>query len=225
MPPSLDEIVAGLRSAYGEPERQLPANAFEFILWEKMAYLAADDRRARAFLELKHHVGTGPLQVLEAPLEQLREICATGGMHADLRAMRLHESAQIVIDEFKGDLEAALQRPFKEAKKALMRFPYVGEPGAEKILLFTGRAPVLALESNGLRVLVRIGFGREMKSYSSTYRSVREGIEPELGNDCSRLQAAHLLLRRHGQQVCKVAAPMCGQCVLRERCAGRDTLG
>ena len=34
-----------------------------------------------------------------------------------------------------------------------------GEPGAEKVLLFSGSAPVLALDSNALRVLLRLGFG------------------------------------------------------------------
>jgi hypothetical protein len=35
-----------------------------------------------------------------------------------------------------------------------MLFPMIGEPGAEKILLFSGVLPVPALESNGVRVLV-----------------------------------------------------------------------
>jgi endonuclease-3 len=51
-----------------------------------------------------------------------------------------------------------------KAKKLLMRFPMIGEPGAEKILLFCGALAVLALESNGLRVLVRVGVAEERKT-------------------------------------------------------------
>ena len=37
-----------------------------------------------------------------------------------------------------------------------------------------------ALESNGLRVLVRLGFGEDRKSYAATYKSVREATLEEL---------------------------------------------
>jgi hypothetical protein len=49
------------------------------------------------------------------------------------------------------DLGAVLDRPQADAIRALKKFPAIGEPGAEKILLFAGKAPILALESNGLR--------------------------------------------------------------------------
>jgi hypothetical protein len=53
----------------------------------------------------------------------------------------------------------------------------VGEPGAEKILLFAGRQALLAPESNGLRVLVRLGLVREEKSYAKTYAASREAAK------------------------------------------------
>src|ERR1039458_5911517 len=65
-----------------------------------------------------------------------------------------------------------------------MQFPMIGEPGAEKILMFSGVLGVLALESNGLRALVRLGFGEDRKSYSATYKSVREVTLEELPADC-----------------------------------------
>ncbi len=83
------------------------------------------------------------------------------------------EAARLTIAEFDGDLSNLLRLPAKEALKQLMRFPMIGQPGAEKILLFSGLLPVLALESNGLRVLIRLGFGTEDKSYSTMYRSVQ----------------------------------------------------
>ena len=55
-----------------------------------------------------------------------------------------------------------------------MQFPMIGEPGAEKILLFCGLLNVLALESNGLRVLTRLGCGEERKELCRGYKSVRE---------------------------------------------------
>ena len=48
---------------------------------------------------------------------------------------------------FGGDLACILKLPPQKAKKLLMRFPMIGEPGAGKILLFSGVLAVLALES------------------------------------------------------------------------------
>jgi len=79
--------------------------------------------------------------------------------------------------------------------------------------------PVLALESNGLRVLARILLGQEHKNYSTTYRLVREAVKDDTGNDCTRLIAAHQLVRKHGQQLCKTNWPACEVCPVADLCA------
>jgi endonuclease-3 len=99
-----------------------------------------------------------------------------------------------------------------------MRIYGIGEPGAEKILLFTGSHAVMGLDSNGLRVLTRLGYGTAAKSYTTTYRSATAAALPELGSKIDSLVEANLLLRTHGQTVCKTSAPRCGACVIREDC-------
>jgi hypothetical protein len=65
------------------------------------------------------------------------------------------------ITVFSGPTGAA-----SEARRALQKFPGIGAPGADKILLFTKTHALPALDSNGLRVLVRLGLAKEAKSYS-----------------------------------------------------------
>ena len=91
-------------------------------------------------------------------------------------------------------------------------------PGAEKILLFSERYPVLALDSNGMRVLLRLGFGEESKSYSTSYRSVRLSVVPELPLDYELLQQGYQLLRRHGQTFCRSSVPDCVGCPIKATC-------
>jgi endonuclease-3 len=124
-----------------------------------------------------------------------------------------------VLNDFDGDLTSALKLPYHKAIKALKKFPSIGEPGAEKILLFSKSFPVLALESNGLRVLLRLGFGKEQKNYSATYRSVREAVADEAVDGYDFLISAHQLLRLHGKQLCKNNAPKCEACPLTKYCA------
>jgi endonuclease-3 len=189
------------------------------ICWEIVAYLSDDARRSAAFAALRERVGLSPHQILVAPIETLREITRLGGpIAADDRATRLQAAAQLVQDESGGDLSSVLRLPPPKAKKHLMRFPMIGEPGAEKILLFCGNLAVLALESNGLRVLVRYGIGEERQNYAATHKSVREAMLEQLPADLPLLTAAHLLLRRHGQDLCLRNGPACGKCPVRVAC-------
>ena len=121
------------------------------------------------------------------------------------------------MEDFGGDLEAVIREPLDKAKRALRSFPSIGEAGAEKILLFTGQQAFLAPDSNGLRVLVRLGFVREEKSYARTYAASREAAR-ELAAKPGPMQEAHLLLQLHGQTLCKRSAPRCGECPLRPNC-------
>ena len=92
-------------------------------------------------------------------------------------------------------------------------------PGAEKILLFSRRYPVFPLDSNVLRVLLRLGYGKQEKSYSASYRSVQAAVEAELPKGFDGRIEAYQLLRRHGQLLCRRSHPLCGECPARGACA------
>lgn len=216
-PRTLKQIVKHLAAYYGEPERPAPRSALEFILHENVAYLVNESRRAAAFAQLKRDVGTTAHAIAKASLATLRKIVAAPGRILEMKVQRLREIAALVIDEFDGDLDAAIAGPPADALRALKQFPSIGEPGAERIMLLTGRLPVLALDSNGLRVLTRIGYARPLKGYARTYRAVRNAIAPEVGTDVKFLQRAHLLLQTHGRERCRTT-PRCDGCPVRDLC-------
>jgi endonuclease-3 len=213
----LPEVIDCLQAHYGQPKQPKLTGPWEMILWENIAYLADDDRRQQAFQALKKVVGSKPEQILSAPDAALLEVTRHGIMPEQF-AEKLRTCAKIALEQFDGDLRPVLKLPLSQAKKALRKFPGIGEPGAEKILLFTQSHPLFALESNGLRVLIRLGFGEETKSYSTTYGLVQKAVADELNNDYVWLIQAHLLLRRHGQQLCKRSKPACGECPLAADC-------
>jgi endonuclease-3 len=213
----LPQVVERLQVHYGQPKPPKLAGPWELILWENVAYLADDDRRREAFQTLKKRVGTEPGQILSASDEALLEV-TRHGIVAEQFAKKLRKCAQIALKEFDGDLRPVLKLPIAKAKKSLQKFPGIGEPGAEKILLFCRAYPVLALDSNGLRVLLRLGFGEEKKGYSTTYRLVQKVVEEGLATDYPWLIQAHLLLRHHGQELCKRVRPECKKCPFAADC-------
>jgi endonuclease III len=213
-------VIGQLESEYGKPKA--PArDPWALILWENVAYLANDDRRQQAFDTLRKRIGIQPARILGASDDALLEVTSFGIM-ANKFAAKLRNCAEIVLREFDGDLSGVLKLPQSKARKALQKFPGIGGPGADKILLFAHAYASLPLDSNGCRVLCRLGFGRELKDYSKMYRLVQEAIEPELKRDFTWLIAAHQLLRRHGQEMCKSSRPLCGGCPLAEQCPSRE---
>jgi endonuclease-3 len=215
---SFQKIVDELKEFYGRPEPPKVIDPFGLILLENVAYLLSDERREQAFNALRKRVGLTPPEIVMAHEETLLEVASLGGMRPAARVEKLRRIAQIALQEFDGDLDNVLKRPLAQAKKSLKKFPGIGDPGAEKILLFSRTRPILALDSNGLRVLLRLGYGEERKSYSSTYRSAQEAVNDELKKDFDWLIAAHQLLRRHGKELCKTNEPMCPSCPVRSDC-------
>jgi endonuclease III len=214
---ALRRILGKLRTTYGRPKPPL-SDPFALILMENVAYLADDARRDEAMEMLRAATGLSPARILAAPPPVLLAVARKGILAAE-RVERLRNIASIALDLFDADLEEVVRRPPKEASKALRRFPSIGVPGAEKILLFSKRWPVLALESNGLRVLLRLGFGTEEKSYSASYRSAQKAAGAELPSSCDDLIEAHQLLRTHGQELCRRSAPLCERCPVTKDCA------
>jgi len=215
---SLRRILKALRNFYGKLPALPTARPFELIVRENVAYLADDARREAALRLLKERVGLSPERILAAPRAALHEIARHGIVPATT-VEKLREIARIALEDFGGDLEAVGALPLEDAKKALRRFPSIGEPGAEKVLLLGGFHRVLALDSNGLRVLLRLGFGEESKSYAKSYRSAQQAAAGQLPNDRGVLIEAYRLLRLHGQEICKRNHPRCEACPVAGECA------
>jgi endonuclease III len=214
---NLREAVRLLKQHYGPPAAMPTTDPFELILLENVAYLASPARRREAFELLKRTIGTDPLAILAAEPQALEQVTVRGILKSTFAA-KLRECALIAVDNFGGDLSRVVQEPLEIARRALLTFPGIGEPGAEKILLFSGQQALLAPDSNGLRVLVRLGFVHEEKSYAHTYAAARVAAK-DLPADTGMLQEAHLLLKQHGQTLCKRNNPQCKVCPLEPYCA------
>jgi endonuclease-3 len=133
--------------------------------------------------------------------------------------MRLKEIAARVNDEFGGDLRSALVGTLAAIRKRLKSFPGIADPGADRMLLFAGIAPSAAVPSNCAHVLVRIRSGTEGDNYGATYREAQRTIEAEVPAKFDARTRAYLLLKRHGQKLCKRTNPKCDHCPVSASCA------
>ena len=104
----------------------------------------------------------------------------------------------------KAILSRILKEPYAKAKKALKQFPSIGDPGAEKILLYCGAGEGLPLDWNGSRVLLRHRL-RPLPAEElwSTIPIDSGAVAGQLPRDAAGLACADLLLRQHGKAICR----------------------
>jgi endonuclease III len=216
---SIPEILRQLESHYGNQAPCWPTDPYHFLVWWHCGYPASDAACAKGWESLNREVGVEPRQLLAAGATRLARALKPGGMVPELRAMRLMEIAARIQDEYGGDLRAGLAGPLTKVRQALKRFPNIADPGADRILLFGGIAPVPAVPSNCPHVLVRIQRGQERENYGVTYREAQQAIEAEIDPNFDARTRAYLLLKRHGQNLCKRSNPKCEQCPVNSSCA------
>lgn len=216
----LAPILDTLESFYGEQVPGWPADPFGSLVWWHCGYPPSEERCNRGWQALTATTGITPAELATARSPTLVRALRAGGLVPELRAARLKDIAGTVQARFGGDLRAALVKvPEPEAARLLRGFPGIGAPGADRILLFGGLAPVAAVPSSCPYVPVRIEVGREEARYPATYARARQLLEAQLPATLAARSRAYLLLQRHGRQLCKAKSPKCGECPVSGTCA------
>lgn len=227
--PVLVTILDRLEERYGVQRLAGPDNPYEMIVFVNCGYPATDLSCTKGYEPLKAEVGTKPDRILKAPSAKIAKLTKDAGMFPELRAERLKLIARITSENFGGNLNWALERMMKDdktarekklrrVKSALKEFPVIGEPTADKILLFAAIAPVAAVPSAQTGVPQRILFGCEDKNYGKGYRAAQEAIAADLPETFEARRRAYLLFKRHGQEVCKRTKPKCEVCAISAAC-------
>ena len=226
----LTKILESLEDLYGKQKAAGPNTPYEMIVFLLCGYPASDASCAKGFDALRREVGVSPKELLAAPKARLAKCMRTGGIVPELRAQRLKEIAREVTDRFGGDLMVVLKQKLteeerqtgkgiREAKKVLQEFPTIGEPSAERILLFAKLVPAAAVPSAHLHVPIRLFVGEEGKNYAKDYRAAKGFLSAGLPETFEARQKAYLLLKKHGQEICKRSKPKCEVCPLTSQCA------
>ncbi len=212
MPPRLlpfATLIDRLAQQYGEPAPPAVTEPFAMILWENVAYLANDAKRAEAFAELQKKVGLNPRDIRKAKDSVLLAIAGKGIVPANTieKLRRAAEIAGTIISAITSlPSSTSLSLP---PRKTCGSFPRSANPRPKKFCCSITAMPFLALESNGLRVLVRLGYAPEHKNYATTYKNMQRALAPQLPSNCDALIRAYQLLRQHGQELCKRTSPLC----------------
>ena len=229
------QILEILEETYGPQKLAGPTDPYQMIIFLNCGYPATDEACAKGFNALKRDVGVEPKQLLAASKAKLTKLMRSCVIVPVVCAERLKDIAGRVKNEWDGDLLAALQKriaeakgkpgggsreeDLKPAKNVLQEFPTIGNPSAEKILLFSGLAPVAAVPSAFVEVPIRLFVGEPGNNYAANYRTARGILDTGLPKTFEARQRAYLLLKKHGREICKRSKPKCEMCPLPAHCA------
>ena len=217
--PRISDLLDSLESNYGALDPAAPTDPYEFLIWWHCGYPASEERCSKGWASLTREVGIAPKQLTAASTAKLVGALKAGGMVPDLRASRLKEIAAAVQGQYGGDLRTALSRlSAPQARKALKAFPGIGNPGADRILLFSRLSPVAAVPSACPHVLVRVLQGPEGPKYVANNAAAQRMLNTLPATFDERIRG-YLLVARHGHELCKRSNPLCGRCRLRAQCA------
>jgi endonuclease-3 len=211
----------------GEPPPARPSDPWAQAVAVACAYLVDDARRLATLDTLEQSIGLRPSQLLAASGPALEAAIAGGGMKPPMRAAKLRTAAQAALDaglDAPGSLAALTASDPRAARRVLRACPGVSDSVAERILVGAGLAAGLPLESNGLRVLLRLGFAPETGTWAKDLRAAVDAVaDPPMEPRSSWRAVA--LLRNHGQRICRRSAPRCRACALVESCPAASPVG
>jgi endonuclease III len=214
---ALAQLIDALVRRDGEPPAPL-SDPYAIVLHEIAGYLIADERRDDVYARLMVLAPT-PAALLGADHGALLALARDGGMRPEERVERWRAIAEITLEEADGDLIGALRSlPLPRAKKLLARYPLIGTPGVDRILLFAGIAVAPSIDSNGLRVLERYGVVAKGLAYARGYRDACAALAGTFGDRAELLRRAYVVLRRHGKTICRNARPECPGCPVAKTC-------
>ncbi len=138
---------------------------------------------------------------------------AWGRLGYPRRALRLHQAAQMITNDFNGQVP--------EDRELLLSLPGVGSYTAAAIASFAYGRREIVLDTNVRRVLARIGFGKAFPDGAPRTRewTLAEELAPRDARRAARWAVASMEL---GALVCRARNPLCETCPVSTLCAWRQ---
>jgi endonuclease-3 len=177
-----------------------------------LAQNTADVNSHRAFVALQAAYSSWDA-VLAAPTDELEDVIRPGGL-APTKSRRIQQVLAEVSDATNGtwDLGFLAEWPLDQARDWLVALPGIGRKTASIVLLFTFGRPALPVDTHVYRVAERLGLLPPRTDLTRAHDLLEEVVAPE------SMYAGHVLLIRHGREVCRAPRPICGLCPLTDLC-------
>ena len=205
-------IDRALEAHYGRIRRRPRRDALGTLIATIISQHTSDTNTHRAFARLRARFPTWTA-VRTAPMRAVIDAIRPAGLSA-LKAPRIQAVLRRLAAE-RGVLSLAFLRrwPVARAKAWLLSLDGVGPKTAAIVLVFGLGKPSFAVDTHVYRIGKRIGLIPATLSAERAHDWMDALVRP------ARRGPFHLLLIRHGREICTARAPRCERCPVRRWCA------
>jgi len=207
------DVLVALEALHGRVARRVHLGPVDELVATVLSQHTSDVNTARAFASLKAAFPTWDA-VVSAPTGEVEDAIRCGGL-ASQKASRL----QTILSEVErtyGDysLDDLHGMPVSSARAALTGMHGVGPKTASCVLLFSMGMPALPVDTHVHRVSRRLGLIPDRLSAEASH----EALEAQLPKDADDVYSFHMLMIRHGREICVARQPRCARCGLLTIC-------
>jgi endonuclease-3 related protein len=208
---SLKEVYRRLFEAFG-PQHWWPGESpIEVVVGAVLVQNTSWTNVERAIAKLREAELLDPRTLADLPVEELEEYIRSAG-YFRVKAHRLHNLMQFIVERFDGSLETMFHMPLADLRLALLGVNGVGPETADSILLYAGQLPSFVVDAYTYRVFARHGWIEP----EADYDGLQDYCQSQLPDDVPLYNEFHALLVRLGKDYCRKTNPRCAQCPLRE---------
>ena len=149
--------------------------------------------------------------VAKANVKEIEKVIKPAGLYK-VRARRIKNIAEDLVEKYDGKLDKILNLPYNEAKKKLITIKGIGPKTADVFLMAIKGEQVLPIDVHIFRIMKRLGIADERDSYENLKAILEAEIPP-----VQRMKA-HLILIEFGRRICRSRNPKCEECPIKRYC-------
>lgn len=178
-----------------------------------MSQATNDTLSGRAFGDLKKAFPTWD-EVIEADALSVERALAAGGLQKE-KAKKIQAALRRIREDFRGVTLAPLtEKTTGECFDYLTSLPGVGPKTAACVLVFGLGKPAVPVDTHVHRLSKRLGLVPQKCGAEKAQKFLEENTPDELK------LSLHVLMIRHGRNVCSSRNPKCSMCPLADICEG-----
>lgn len=199
------------------PWRTNPPNPYVILVSE---FMLQQTQAARVATKLPEFLNVFPTLTELARANPADVLQAWTGMGYNMRAIRLHKTAQIIVQEHNGrvpDLPAVLQE-----------LPGIGSYASNSLVSFIYNLPVVVLDVNVRRVYSRVGANLPVPEKKNTLREILpDNLLKQIGHQLVPINNSakwHHAVMDLGATICTARNPGCTLCPLSQKCPSANNV-
>ncbi|NPA70634.1 MAG: hypothetical protein GXO26_07480 [Crenarchaeota archaeon] len=183
---------------------------YEFLILIVLSQNTSDKLAKRAFDNLVSRFGRplDPVKIVKNPNDVIECIRVSGMYKRKYETIR--NISDLVIERGQDFLD---NEDPSTIRRILLSIDGLGRKSVDVFLLFRRFYPTFPVDTHIRRISSRIPLVEKVD-----YDSISNTFIREFNNDVKMLMTAHLVLIKHGREVCRALSPRCGICPIVDMC-------